>query len=115
MATPCTPRESAAPIVGFADQVEVVPLNRKMHDTKSISLLSSSERRQHGPIAPPAAQALEAGDEPQCHVHRMMTGQRRPLEMRYRPRTIPRPPRSLSRTSASFVTQVEHKLRAPLH
>src|SRR4051812_34251937 len=49
------------PIVGFADHVEVVPLHRKMDDTKSISLLSSSERRQHRSIALPAAQALEPG------------------------------------------------------
>src|SRR5437868_13009449 len=60
------------PIVGFDDQMEVVPLHRKMDDAEPLSLLSSSERGQYGPIALPAAEALEPGDKPQRDMHRVM-------------------------------------------
>src|SRR5712671_2686377 len=60
-------RESRA-IVGLGDEMRMVALHRKVRHPKIVALLSCGERRQYGPIALPAAQTLQPGNEPQCDV-----------------------------------------------
>jgi hypothetical protein len=106
MASPCIPPRERLGVVHLDEQVQVIPLDRVVHDAHAVppARFPKSILEQLRPAVGP--KVADARLHTQRHVHRMSRSDNRPLEVRHagpvqawvRPRTWP--PGALARATS---------------